>query len=180
MEPESPMRLRWRATGLLLGAAFVAAGVALAVVEVTALRPRREAARARALAERYEAAPNAETAQALAVLLDGGRVPRDLGNHILKLLNTPEVAVRAAYPAGRTVYVASRYCYDIHFPETSLIHIERARVGDKEEPLDGGGGNRAGAAGVFRSAFGALSAHTANSTSPPAEMYPTVSSMPRS
>jgi len=93
MPRDVPSR-RWpRLLGFALALVLLIAYVAL-------VRPARERSRVRALVERHRAEPSQETAQALADLLDQQQVPQALGSEILELLVAPEVAVRAAYPAG--------------------------------------------------------------------------------
>ena len=114
MGEQPPRRRRWS------GLAGAIAGGLVVVLYCTVIRPAAYRRQARPLIKRYRTAPDQKTAQALADLLDQQRLPKRLGNEILELLVTPEVAVRAAYPAGQGPHVAVDHPVSCRFSQTAL------------------------------------------------------------
>lgn len=113
MADDAKPRRLW--PGIVCIAAAVVIGVGYLLVQ-----PALRHARIRRLMARHREQPTAETAQALADLLDRRQVPQSLGNEILELLVTPDVAVRAAYPAGGQPHIAASYPCCFHFPHMTL------------------------------------------------------------
>ena len=135
--PREASHRRWpRLAGLALG-------LALLIAYVAAMRPALERRRVRRTIARYKADPSQETAQALADLLDRQQVPQALGNEVLELLVTPDVAVRSAYPARRLIQVAVSHPFPVRFPNASLVvarHVYGGKLGVLHS-ASGGGGN---------------------------------------
>jgi len=107
--PREASHRRWpRLLGFALGLALLIAYFAL-------IRPALERRPVLRLIARYKAEPSQETAQALADLLDRQEVSQALGNEILELLVTPDVAVRSAYPAGEWPRVTASHPFRVEF-----------------------------------------------------------------
>jgi len=131
--PREPSQRRWpRLAGVVVG-------LALLIAYVAVMRPALERRRVRRTIARYKTDPSRETAQALADLLDRQQVPQALGNEILALLVTPDVAVRAAYPAGERPHIAASYPCCFHFLHM-VLHRRRFKWALGEEQGGSAGG----------------------------------------
>ncbi len=125
------------------GIACIAAAFVIGVGYLVVARPALRRARIRRLMARHRAEPSQETAQALADLLDRQRAPQALGNEILELLVTPDVAVRAAYPVGEQPHVVVEHPLAFGLGETSLVSRCDLLVAGKGRHLRSGSWNPA-------------------------------------
>ena len=135
MEQSPRRRRRWS------GLAGAIAGGLVVVLYCTVIRPAAYRWQAPSLIKRYRTAPDQKTAQALADLLDQQRVPAKLGNEILELLVTPDVAVRAAYPAGEEPHIAVSHRFCLSLRHTMLPRRRFVWTRGKEQQGGLGGAN---------------------------------------